>query len=281
MKLSNKNINILNQLIAGEILAASKANTKLIEELIQENILFVSGKHKRKIQLKNKEALFMYFSNQNQIDLEEYLNTMDNAQTRADFVKLTTDSKDSKERAFKGFLVNSFSKIPAILHNKRITIKPPEGSFIFIYDFEDFRIDEQITVVGVENSLNFRYIQKQAYLFEDKNILFASRYPQNQSKDFIKWLASIPNKYIHFGDFDLAGIGIYLNEYKKHLGAKARFFIPGTIENDLKEKGNRKRYDLQKQNFEIDDIDEPELLNLVNLIHKSKRGLDQEFYIKH
>jgi hypothetical protein len=106
-----------------------------------------------------------------------------------------------------------------------------------------------------------------------------SRYPQNQSKDLIKWLKSIPNKYLHFGDFDLSGVGIYLNEYKTHLGEKASFFIPATIDVDLKEKGNRKRYDIQKQNFKIENIEELELIKLVKLIHKYKKGLDQEFYI--
>ncbi|MCA6071324.1 MAG: hypothetical protein LE168_02900 [Endomicrobium sp.] len=60
--------------------------------------------------------------------------------------------------------------------------------------------------------------------------LFVSRYPQNQSKDLIKWLQSIPNNYLHFGDFDFAGIGIYLNEYKKYLTDKAMFLIPENIE---------------------------------------------------
>jgi hypothetical protein len=32
------------------------------------------------------------------------------------------------------------------------------------------------------------------------------------------------------GDFDISGIGIYLNEYKKHLFSKAKFFIPKGIE---------------------------------------------------
>jgi len=35
--------------------------------------------------------------------------------------------------------------------------------------------------------------------------LFVSRYPQTQSKDLLNWLQSIPNPYLHFGDFDLTG----------------------------------------------------------------------------
>ena len=39
-------------------------------------------------------------------------------------------------------------------------------------------------------------------------------------------MKSIPNNYLHFGDFDLAGIGIYVNEYKCHLSNKSSFYIP-------------------------------------------------------
>ena len=72
-----------------------------------------------------------------------------------------------------------------------------------------FKISKDITIVGVENSRNFRHIEEQKYLFKDISPLFISRYPQNQNKDFIKWMKSVPNDYIHFGDFDISGIGIY------------------------------------------------------------------------
>lgn len=199
--------------------------------------------------------------------------------SRADFVKITTDSKNSKERAFKGFLVNSYNPIKAKLNNQTITVNPTFGSFIFIYDYETFKIPKDITIVGVENAKNFRHIHEQKYLFSDINPLFISRYPQNQSKDFIKWMTSIPNDYLHFGDFDISGIGIYLNEYKKHLSQKSTFFIPKNIKNVLRENGNRERFNKQKSNFKIVDIQEPEIIALLELIKSERKGLDQEYYI--
>src|SRR5690625_4061911 len=80
----------------------------------------------------------------------------------------------------------------------------------------------------MENARNFSQIHKQRYLFEEINPLFVSRYPQNQNQDFIRWIQQIPNTYLHFGDFDLAGISIYINEYKKHLGDKASFLFMKT-----------------------------------------------------
>ena len=117
-------------------------------------------------------------------------------------------------------------------------------------------------------------------MFKNIKPLFISRYPQNQNKDFIKWLQSISNNYLHFGDFDIAGIGIYLNEYKTHLSKKAKFLIPENIGNAIKENGNRDRFDNQKVNFNITEINEKQLLNLIEVINTEKKGLDQEFYIE-
>jgi hypothetical protein len=226
--------------------------------------------------------LHTYLANQLQVnDLNKYILALENENsTRAELVKITTDSKKSKERAFKGFLVNSYSSIKAELNNETIIINPTKGSFVFVYDFESLKIPKEITVIGVENAKNFSQIQEQKYLFKNINPLFVSRYPQNQNKDFIKWMNSIPNNYLHFGDFDIAGIGIYLNEYKKHLLGKATFFIPEDIKSVLRKNGNRERFDNQKINFKIDKIQESRVINLIELIKKEKKGLDQEYYIE-
>lgn len=282
MKLTLKIARVLEQLTKGESIPSSSAKSKLIDDLVFENILLRKGKHRKTIELITEEGLHNYLANQLQIhNLNEYVSALENEQsTRAEFVNITTDSKNSKERAFKGFLVNSYNSIVAELNNREFIINPIRGSFTFIYDFETFIIPKDVIVVGVENSKNFSCIQEQSYLFENITPLFISRYPQNQNKDFIKWMKSIPNNYIHFGDFDMAGIGIYLNEYKKYLSEKASFFIPKNIKNDIRKKGNRKRYNDQKINFNIDKIEEPNLIDLILTINTEKKGLDQEYFIK-
>lgn len=281
MKLSLKIAKVLVQLINGESIPNSLAKAKLIDDLVAENIIYRKGKHKKSLELINEKGLHIYLANQLQInDVYSYISLKENPNaTRAESTKITTNSKVSKERAFKGFLVNSYTSITAELNNKQIIINPQKGSFIFIYDYESFKIPKEVTVVGVENSKNFSQINNQKYLFNKINPLFISRYPQNQSKDFIKWMKSIPNNYVHFGDFDIAGIGIYINEYKKHLSEKATFFIPENIKSDIK-KGNRERYDKQQINFKLDHIQEPKVLDLIELIKKEKKGLDQEYYIE-
>lgn len=282
MNLTLKIAKVLVRLINGETIPNSFAKSKLIDDLVSENIIYRKGKHKKSLELINEVGLQNYLVNQLQInDLSHYVLALENEDsTRAELVKITTDSKKSKERAFKGFLVNSYDSIKVQLNNEDIIINPHKGSFVFIYDYEFFKVPKEITIVGVENTKNFSQIHEQKYLFKNINPLFISRYPQNQNKDFIKWVNSIPNSYLHFGDFDIAGIGIYLNEYKKHLQGKASFFIPENIKSDLINNGNRERFDNQKMNFDINKIQETKILELIKLIEKEKKGLDQEYYIK-
>lgn len=67
----------------------------------------------------------------------------------------------------------------------------------------------------------------------------------------------------YFGDFDFAGINIYINEYQKHFGDRANFFIPNNIGN-LLQTGSRDRYNEQKLNVNVNNIKEDNILNLIN-----------------
>ncbi|SKB39407.1 hypothetical protein SAMN05660776_0925 [Salegentibacter holothuriorum] len=282
MKLPLRIAKALLKLSNGAILPGSAAKHSVIEDLIQENILFRTGKIRKTLGLTNQNKLELYLYNRFSIkELKTYVAALEESETsRASLVDITGDSKIKSVRTFKGFLVNSFNPVPAILNSEKILLEPREGIFHFIYDFENFIPATNVTIVGVENSENFRRLKEQAYLFKDIRPLFISRYPQNQSKDFISWMKSIPNNYLHFGDYDMAGIGIYLNEYKKHFPEKSRFFIPDGLEEILKNSGSRERYNAQKINFSVSAIEEGALLKLINLLHKYKKGLDQEILIK-
>jgi hypothetical protein len=198
--------------------------------------------------------------------------------SRADAIEIASDSKLKSVRTFKGFLVNCFQPINCLLNNLPIILQPNEGTFTFIYDFESFFPSANTTIVGIENPENFRHIQKQKKLFENIQPFFVSRYPQ--SKDLIKWLCKIPNNYLHFGDFDFAGLNIYINEYKKNLQGKSTFFLPPNIERLLSSKGNRDNYHNQTIQFDINEIEEENIFTLLKLIEKYKKGLEQEIFQK-
>ena len=271
------------QLSQGETLPSSVAKHFIIEELISERIIERTGRIQKKLQLINRNTLFLYLQNKYGIsDLEKYIEVSqkENVQ-RSELVEISSNSKLRNVRTFKGFLVNSYLPIQATLNGEETTLNFTEGTFQFIYDFENFIPENNITIVGIENAENFRWIAKQKHLFVDIKPLFVSRYPQNQSKDLVKWLQSIPNNYLHFGDFDFAGIGIYINEFKRHLPEQASFFIPENIEILIAEKGNKKRYDQQKINFKTESIEDEKLAQLIQTIHCYKQGLDQEIFINY
>ncbi|OQX22646.1 MAG: hypothetical protein BWK75_00245 [Candidatus Altiarchaeales archaeon A3] len=272
---------LLFQLSQGDIISNSLAKDPLIEELVLEGIIERSGRIKKTLKIFDNNSLDNYLKNRYSINnLTAYIDLIKEKDiTRNKLVIVASDSKILKVRTFKGFLVNCYEPIKVTLNENQTTINTIEGTFQFIYDFEKFIPSPDITIVGVENPENFRYIEKQKHLFKNIVPLFISRYPQNQSKDLIKWLQSIPNKYMHYGDFDFAGIGIYMNEFKKYLANKTKFFIPDNIENLIKNHGNRDRYDNQKTNFDTKLIGESQLLKLIEIIHKYKKGLDQEILI--
>jgi len=269
-------------LIGGEKIASGTLKHPIVAELIEDGILLRPGKRRSNILLVDEQQLKLYLLNHYSIDdLEKYIEVIKKEDLiRADLVAVSTDSKSKAIRSFKGFLVNCYEPIPSTLNGVSYIVNPVLGTFSFIYDFGTFIPAADVTIVGIENPENFRYIERQRYLFSGLKPLFVSRYPQNQSKDQVKWLKKIPNNYLHFGDFDFAGIGIYLNEFRKHLGSKASFFIPENIDELIQKFGSLTRYNVQGINFNIDNIEEPNLLKLIGLIHRQKKGLDQEILIK-
>ncbi len=265
-------------LAGGKELQASKMRHALIDELVAEGIIAerLAGRTKSTLFVADNNALQQYLYNKFSIpDIGEYIAVLRKEDaTRAEQILVSSNSKTVNRRTFKGFLVNSYMPLACTLHGKPFTIHPLEGTFQFVHDFEHFIPAPDVVVVGVENAENFRYVEKQKYLFGDLKTLFVSRYPQEQNKDLIKWLLSIPNTYLHMGDYDFAGINIYMQEYKKHLKERASFFIPGNIEQLLADHGNSALYDKQKL-FAI-ETPETEIQKLIALIHKHKKGLEQE-----
>lgn len=269
----------IQALIAGEQVAGSRISRKMLEELMDEGLLSVVTRGSRKsYRARDIEALKRFL-----IDKDESYRMLDiNASdSRASMAAETGNSKLVKVRSCPGFPVNTFEPITCKLNAIDIVINPVEGSFLFITDWKVFSIPEDVVVVGVENMENFRMIRQQRALFESEigkhRFLFVSRYPQ--STDLRSWLQSIPNRYIHFGDFDLAGIHIFLTEFHQYLGDRSSFFIPSDIEERLA-KGSNARYNEQYEKYHKLHCDINKIQNLIDLINKYHRGYDQEGYIE-
>lgn len=269
----------IQALIAGEQVAGSRISRKMLEELMDEGLLSVVTRGSRKsYRARDIEALKRFL-----IDKDESYRMLDiNASdSRASMAAETGNSKLVKVRSCPGFPVNTFEPITCKLNAIDIVINPVEGSFLFITDWKVFSIPEDVVVVGVENMENFRMIRQQRALFESEigkhRFLFVSRYPQ--STDLRSWLQSIPNRYVHFGDFDLAGIHIFLTEFHQYLGDRSSFFIPSDIEKRLA-KGSNARYNEQYEMYHKLHCDINKIQNLIDLINKYHKGYDQEGYIE-
>ena len=269
-------------LLDGERVPASAFPPKVVKHLLEEE-LFVSiarGSF-QSVRLKDPEGLRTFLAQHYDMDgeLEQWIKIKSGEEEvkRSEQVQSAGSSKISYTRAFRGFLINCYTPMEATLRGAPIVIHPLPGTSIFMEEYEQFRLPEDVVVVGMENGENFQHIRAQHYLFEGMKVLFVSRYPQ--SKDLRTWLQAIPNRYIHFGDFDLAGIHIFLTEFHPFLGERAKFLIPSDIEERIA-AGSRKLYDGQYAKYKNMSIADPDLQWLVQLIHRYKKGYEQEGYIK-
>ena len=273
----------IQALMAGEQVAGSKLNGNLLSELMAEGLLLVIARGSRKsYRARDIEALKRYL-----IDKDESFRMLEAnaADSRASMAAETGNSKLVSVRSCPGFPINSYEPIECSLQGKPFMVNPQEGSFLFVTDWETFVIPGEVIVMSIENMENFRMIRQQRSFFEDYlkahgmsgKILFVSRYPQ--SLDLRKWLTSIPNHYIHFGDYDLAGINIFLSEFQQYIGKdRSSFLIPDDIELRLK-SGSKSRYDEQYNRFKDMKSDSQEIQHLIELIHQERKGYDQEGYI--
>ena len=218
--------------------------------------------------------------------MNETLDLFEAPASRADMVRLTGDSKAAPVRSCPGFPVNVIAPLSVRLGERKLLLCPCPGSFLYISDFRNFRVPSDTIVVGVENMENFRLPERQTEVWEQIRepfegippLLLVSRYPQ--SKDLVTWLQAIPNPYVHFGDFDLAGIHIYLTEFYRHIGERASFFVPDDIESRLETSGSCDRYNTQFQRFGKMEVTDVRVLPLIRLIHRIQKGYDQEGYIE-
>ena len=269
------------KMLGGELIPYTKFDGLIANRLMDEGIITIVPRgSKRSFRMIDPEGCRIYISQNytSGMELEDWIemkNCPDEV-LRSEQVAKAGDSKLRYTRTFKGFLLNCYTPIEATFHGEPCVLSPLQGTSIFMQDYEYFRIPEDVVVVGIENGENFQHIRAQKYLFEGMKVLFVSRYPQ--SKDLCNWLKIIPNRYIHFGDIDLAGISIFLNEFYVKLGNRAEFFIPADVKKRLKD-GNRQLYDNQYLRYRAMLVSDERLRPLVAMIHKYGKAYEQEGYI--
>ena len=277
MVLSKTQTELLRRLMSGDSVAASSLRNDIAKELLDEGLLTVgTSGSRRSYAAIDKVALGTFvkshYGDLTIVDKERI--------TRAEIASETGNSKLVTVRSCPGFPINTYEPISCMLNGQEFMVNPQEGSFWFVADWQSFFVPDDVVVVGIENMENFRMIRQQRKLFKQcigtVRLLFVSRYPQ--SIDLRSWLQTIPNRYVHFGDFDLAGINIFLTEFHAHLGARSSFLIPQDIEERIA-KGSLERYNDQYAKYNRITSDIKEVQALIDLINKYHRCYDQEGYI--
>lgn len=273
------------RLMHGESVASSAIRKDFADILLNEGLITVNAHgSRRSYSAINISSLKIFLQSQYEelknIDNDIILSNMETI-SRAEQAVSTGNSKIYSVRSCPGFPINSYERISCKLKDNEFVVNPQEGSFLFVTDWKNFAIPQDVIVVGIENMENFRMIRRQKKLFDeaigDSKILFVSRYPQ--SSDLRSWLQQINNRYVHFGDFDLAGINIFLTEFHKYIGNRSSFLIPSDIKRRL-ENGSTKRYDNQWKKFNSLKTEITELQILIDLINTSHKCYDQEGYIE-
>lgn len=285
MKITIALIDKLIRLRNRESLPASQLKGEWVKDLVREGVL-ISTSHgsRRTLFAPNAETLCKALASVDErfIDMKLLREILLSENTlRSQQASSTGNSKLVMTRSCPGFPINSYEPISCTLNDREFVVNPQEGSFLFMTDWQSFFIPDDVVVVGIENMENFRMVRQQRELFEqcigNNRLMFVSRYPQ--SIDLRSWLQTIPNHYIHFGDFDLADINIFLTEYNAYLGNRSSFLIPSDIERRLA-KGTIERYNDQYQKYKGIKSNIPEIQHLIDIINRYHRCYDQEGYIK-
>lgn len=284
-------IDKLLRLRNGESLPSSSLRGEWVEELLREGVLVSRSHGSKRVLVASQPLAFeraLASVDERLGDLKRMRVLLTDEASRASMAAETGNSKLVAVRSCPGFMVNSYEPILCKLNGADFVVNPVEGSMVFVADWERLEIPEDVIVVGIENMENYRKIRQQRAFFEKEidcrygcedshtKLLFVSRYPQ--STDLRQWLSRISNRYVHFGDFDLAGIHIFLTEFHLYLDDRASFLIPSDIEERL-QNGSAERYANQYVRFKDLNSEIPKVQLLIDIINKYHKGYDQEGYI--
>ncbi|MGE0051450.1 MAG: hypothetical protein AB7S49_07965 [Arcobacter sp.] len=283
INITEKNFQAIKTLLEDKYIVKNIfSSKKLLDEFIGCNCVYISGKPAL-IYLNDQEALLGIIKsngyNVNCIeDLDYFINENKEPKSRDEIADNYSHTKRVESKSFNGLMVSVFDKLEVNFNEKKQYFYPLEGSGLFLHYSSKLQLDDDVIVVGVENPQVVFNIEKYKYLFEkNKKYLFLSISEYKTTYQY-KWLESFSGEYFHFGDFDLAGINIYLNTIVPKL-KKAKsysFLIPDNIYEIIKEKNYQKDYSNQTRFLNITSKEDRNLQKLIEFIKDNKITIEQE-----
>jgi hypothetical protein len=283
INITKKNFQTIKTLLEDKYIAKNLfSSKKLLEEFIGCNCVYVSGKPAL-IYLNDAEALFGIVKsngyNVNCIeDLDYFIEEKNEPKSRDEIADNYSHTKRVESKSFNGLMISVFDKLEVNYNDKKQYFYALDGSGLFLHYTSKLQLDDDVIVVGVENPQVLWYINNYKHLFEnDKKYLFLCISEYKTTYQY-KWLESFSGEYIHFGDFDLAGINIYLNTIVPKLKkAKSHsFLIPDNIYEIIKKKNYMLDYSNQTKYLNITSKEDKNLQKLIEFIKSHKITIEQE-----
>ncbi|MBU0925158.1 hypothetical protein KKG81_09750 [bacterium] len=283
INITKKNFQTIKTLLEDKYIAKNLfSSKKLLEEFIGCNCVYVSGKPAL-IYLNDAEALFgIVKSNGYNVacieDLDYFIEEKNEPKSRDEIADNYSHTKRVESKSFNGLMISVFDKLEVNYNDKKQYFYALDGSGLFLHYTSKLQLDDDVIVVGVENPQVLWYINNYKHLFEkDKKYLFLCISEYKTTYQY-KWLESFSGEYIHFGDFDLAGINIYLNTIVPKLKkAKSHsFLIPDNIYEIIKKKNYMLDYSNQTRYLNIISKEDKNLQKLIEFIKSHKITIEQE-----
>lgn len=263
----------------GEELTLSETQTRLFDKMKREGVIVPASQHGSRTTFKavGLERLKQYLSEELSIqDLQsfhDFIFAESNKQHKTETPEMQGEQRSLKPSPMEGFLVTSVEPIRAQVGGRHFTIDPPQGIYLYIYEYKMFSVPRDVLIVGVENVKVFHRIRSYLNLFPQKKILFVHRHPGGA--ELAQWLKTVSNQYIHFADFDLASIYTFQHDIYSRIGERASFLVPRNID-ELIGRGSRARYDTQQPHYHNVPITDLRLKRLVELIDTQHRCYSPE-----
>lgn len=281
MNITIEQAKLLKELSEGKKVPLSRLKARIFQQLIQEQVLLRQKEsHGWNVYTDHPQSLLNYLYNHYiRCTLDEYIERGQAAPSRSNNIRMSGDSKLKETELWQGFYFKVSEPIHAQWQGKPLTLLPyPEGIPVFMPQPETLSLPEDVTVVMIENSENFLKIETQLPLFQGLKCFFVSFYPREQHSYFIEWLQKQPNNYVHYGDFDFAGIHIYQSQYKKYVSGESRYLVPPGLLPLFRRYGKRALYNNQLSLQALIKADEPGISELLEIIKREHKGLEQEIF---
>lgn len=262
----------------GEQLNSSEIGSKnLLSQFCDDGIIqkVPVGNKRVSYSCPNPVTLEKYLKAQNDIlSLENYIQEFEaNTSDGESSLNASKSTKIFRAKSLQGFFIKAFDS--TLIVSGKTVPSTPDGIELFIHRPEKLQISDTALVVGIENPECFLKFEQLAHLFPQKEIIVIMRYMSNSPN---RWLQLISNQYMHFGDFDPAGLNIYIREYRNQLPAKrCTFFIPYNVDELIERYGLESLYDRQIHMLTNVDFNlYPEIKYIFDVMQKYRKGLEQE-----